>query len=40
MTFSAKSMKRSGISCSVAPSAMPATNAAMSPLPKVASARP
>ncbi len=40
LTFSAKSWKRSGISCSVAPSAIPATNAAIRPFPNVTSARP
>ncbi len=40
LTFSANSTKASGISCSATPIEMPATKAAIRPLPKVTSARP
>ena len=40
LTFSEKSTKRSVISCSKKPSVIPATNAAIRPLPKVTSASP
>ena len=40
LTFSLKWPKASGMSCSTTPSATPATNAAISPFPIVASASP
>ena len=40
LTFSENSTKRSVISCSETPRVIPPTNAAISPLPKVTSARP
>ena len=40
LTFSLKCWNASGMSCSATPSATPATNAAIRPLPKVASASP
>ena len=40
LTFSANSTKASGISCSATPIAIPATKAAIRPLPIVTSASP